>query len=200
MVSLAKFYKTSVPIEGQGVSVRIARLTFEQAEAHRRALVTIDQRTRRQRRELANAEALAPEELARLQALHAAEDVETEAAVRAAIEAYVTVEPNQITVEGREVTTGADFMDCFGSDVNLVMHLVRAIDLGARLSRATGKASGSPSGSTRSSGAFDASGPEADGPNPEGTVASAGPADMTKNAAAPAETDALSSGPTATSR
>lgn len=199
MVSLSKFHKVTVPIEGHAVKVRVARLTYNQAEAHRRGLETVSQRTQRQRRELQDLAALAPEELERLQAVHAAEDQETDVFVREAIEAYVTVEPNQITVDGREVTSGKDLLDLFGSDVTLVMRLVHAIEAGGRLSATAGKTSGPPSDSMRSSGASDASGPEAHGQTPEAIAASAELPDMTAVVAATEGMDAPSSGSTATS-
>ena len=199
MVSLSKCHKLTVPIEGHAVHVRVARLTYDQAEEHRRGLEALHHTTKRQNRELKDADGLAPSVLAGLLEVHAQEDLETDAFVRKQIEAYVTVEPNQITVDGREITSGKDLLDYFGSDTGLVMRLIQAIDAGSRLSASTGKASGSPSGSTRSSGASDASGPEAPGPTPEGTAPSAEPADTTEPAAATAETAAPSSGSMATS-
>ena len=199
MVSLSKYHKTTVPIEGHAVQLRLARLTYNQAEAIRRGLEVVNQRTQRQKRELKDFAALPPDELARLQAVHASEDQETDAFVREAIEAYVTVEPNQITVDGREVTSGKDLLDYFGSDTALVMRLIHAIEAGSRVSATTGKPSGPPSDSTRSSGASDGSGPAVPGPTPEGTVGSAGPPDTIATEAAMVETDGPSSGSTATS-
>jgi len=199
MVSLSKFHKLTVPIEGHAVAVRVARLTYDQAEAHRRGLEALRLKTARQRQELAASEFLAPEELARIQDVHDREDRETDAFVRAAIEAYVTVEPNQITVDGREVTIGEDLLNLFGSDTGLVMRLIYAIEAGSRLQAQTGKTSGSPSDSTRSSGASDASGPEAPGLTPEAIAANAAPADMTGPVAVMGETGAPSSGSMATS-
>jgi hypothetical protein len=199
MVSLSKFHKLTVPIEGHAVAVRVARLSYDQAEAHRRGLEALRLKTARQRQELAAAETLAPEELARIQDVHEREDRETDAFVRTAIEAYVTIEPNQIMVDGREVTTGEDLLNYFGSDTSLVMRLIAAIEAGSRLPAQTGKTFGSLSDSTRSSGVSDASGPEAPGPTPEAIAGSAAPADMTGPAAVTGETGAPSSGSTATS-
>ena len=119
--------------------------------------------------------------------------------MREAIEAYVTVEPNQITVDGHEVTSGKDLLDLFGSDLTLVMWLVHAIEAGGRLSATAGKTSGPPSDSTRSSGASDVSGPAAPGLTPEAIAGSAGRPDTTAVVAATAAMDAPSSGSTATS-
>lgn len=199
MVSLSKFHKLTVPIEGHGVAVRVARLTYDQAEVHRRGLEALRLKTGRQRRELEASDTLAPDELARIQEVHDREDRETDAFVRAAVEAYVTVEPNQITVDGREVTSGDDLLNYFGSDTSLVMRLIYAIEAGSRVSPATGKTFGSPSDSTRSSGASDASGPEAPGPTPEATAGSAEPEGMTALGAVMGETDGPSSGLMATS-
>jgi hypothetical protein len=199
MVSLSKYHPLTAPIEGHAVRLRIARLTFDQAEAHRRGLEALRLKTARQRRELAGSETFSPEELARVQEVHAREDRETDVFVRGAVEAYVMVEPNQITVDGREVVTGADLMDYFGSDTGLVMQLVNAIEAGGRLHASTGKTSGSPSDSMRSSDASDASDPAADGRRPEASAASAAPAGTTGSGDARAETAAPSSGLMATS-
>jgi hypothetical protein len=198
MVSLSKRHKLTVPIEGHAVAVRLARLTYDQAEALRRGLEALRLKTLRQRRELDGADTFAPEELARIQEVQDREDRETDAFVRAAIEAYVTVEPNQITVDGREVTSGEDLLTYFGADTSLVMRLIAGIEAGSRLSAEAGKTSGSPSDSTRSSGASDASGPEAPGTLPEEIAGSAVRAATTGIAAVTAETDRPSSGSTAT--
>jgi len=194
MVSLTKYHPRTVPIEGHAIDVRIARLTFNQAEEHRRRLNALRQTTVRQRRELDATAGVSAEDLARLRDAHAKEDRDTEAMVRAAVEAYVSVVPNQIAVDGHEVTTGQDLMEYFGSDTDLVILLMRAIDEGAEVKATTGKTFGSPSDSTRSSDASNASGPGADGPRPEGTVASAVPAGTTAIGDVRAETDRPSSG------
>lgn len=199
MVSLSKYHKTTVPIEGHAVQVRVARLTYNQAEAIRRGLEIVTQRTQRQKRELQDLAALPPEALTRLQAVHVAEDLETDAFVREAIEAYITLEPNQITVDGHEVTSGKDLLDYFGSDTALVMRLIHAIEAGSRVSATTGKTFGPPSDSTRSSGASDASGPAVPGLTPEAIAENAGLPAMTAIADATAGTDAPSSGSTGTS-
>jgi len=199
MVSLTKYHPLTVPIEGHDVAVRIARLTYDQAEAHRRGLEALRQKTRRQRHELAQADELAPEALARIQEVHDREDRETDAFVRGQIEAYVTIEPNQLAVDGHEVTSGADLLDAFGSDTGLVMRLIYAIEAGARVKATTGKDYGPPSISTRSSDASDASGPEADGLRPEGIADAAARAATTATAAATVATAGPSSGLTGTS-
>lgn len=199
MVTLSKTHKTTVQIGEYLLQIRVARLTFEQAERHRREMDAIDQRTRRQQRELESISTLTPEAMRELQDRHAREDQETEQTVRAAIEAYVTVNPGQLEVDGREITTGQDLLDCFGTEPRLAVDLMYAIASGSSLSARAGKASGSPSDSMRSSGAHDASGPAADGPRPETTANGAAPADMPVNGDATAETGGLSSGSTATS-
>jgi hypothetical protein len=198
MVSLDKIYKRTIPIEGYAINVRVARLTFEQAEAHRRNMVALRQKNQRQKYELRELNTLTPDELARLQKTHGEESLEVDAMLRAAIEAYVTVDPNQISAGGREVTTGKDVMDLFGYDTDLVLLLMLAIEEGGKVSATAGKTSGSPSDSTRSSGALDASGPAVDGPRPEGIVPSAAPEATTASAAATGVMDGPSSGSTAT--
>ena len=198
MVSLSKSLPVIVPIEGCAIQVRVARLTFEQSEEHRRRMAALTRTTQRQRRENESAERLAPADLARIQALHDTEDQAAVAMVRAAVEAYVTVEPNQIAVDGHEVTSGADLMDYFGADTDLVLLLMLAIGRGSSVSASTGKTSGSPSDSTRSSDASDASGPAADGPRPGETAIGVAPEDTTVSEDATAATDTPSSGSTAT--
>lgn len=176
MVNLSRTHKATVAVEGETIHVRLARLTFEQAEAHRRTMETIRLRTNRQRTELAAAETLPAAQLDALLDLHAREDQETEAAVRQAIAAYVTVDANQISVDGQMVTTGEDLLNICG-DPLVYLQLMGEIEARSRVGAALGKASGSPFDSRRSSGALDVSGPEADGPKPEGTAFDVAPAD-----------------------
>jgi hypothetical protein len=198
MVTLSKTHKTTVQIGEVLLNVRVMRLTFEQSERHRREMDAIDQLTKRQVHELTSAETMTSDALRDLQALHAREDQETEQTVRTAIETYVTVEPNQLKVDGREMTTGKDLLDCFGTEPRLAIDLMYAIASGSSMSARVGKASGSPSDSTRSSGALDASGPAVDGPRPGTAANGAAPAGTPVSEAAMAETDPPSSGSTAT--
>jgi len=199
MVNLSKTHKTTVQIADTTIAIRVARLTFEQSERHRREMNALDQTTKRQLHELEAADTtLTSEAHAALLALHAREDEQSEATARAAIEAYVTVEPNQIEVDGREVTSGKDLLDCFGTEPRLAVDLMYAIASGSSLSARLGKTFGSLSDSTRSSNAPDASGPGADGPRPEGTADVAERVATTEPAAVTVETDTPSSGSTAT--
>jgi hypothetical protein len=198
MVSVSKSHNVTVPIEGYAIKARVARLTFDQAEEHRRRMAALVRTSQRQRGELKAAAVLGPDEFARLRDLHETEDRETVTMVRAAVETYVTVEPNQIAVDGHEVTSGKDLMDYFGADTDLVMLVMLAIGQGSSVSATTGKTSGSPSDSMRSSDAPDASGPAVDGPRPEGTADPAAPEATTVSAAATAATDTPSSGSMAT--
>lgn len=198
MVNLTRTHTTTITVEGIELTVELARLSFEQAEAHRRAMETIRLRTARQRMELADASTRTAEDLDAVMALHAREDQETEAAVRQAIEAYVTVRPGQLSVDGREIRTGEDLLSVCG-DPLVYLQLMGEIEARSRVGASLGKASGSPSGLTRSSGAPDASGPGAPGPRPEGTVPAAEPPATTAAGGAMEGMDAPSSGSTALS-
>lgn len=198
MVNLQRVHTTTVTVEGVEIQVELKRLTFEEAEAHRRTMETIRLKTRRQRAELEKADTLAAEELDTRLALHHQEDLATEAQVRQAIEAYVTVGPGQLAVDGHEIRTGADLLGVCG-DPFVYLHLMGEIEARSRVGASLGKASGSPSGSTRSSGARAASGPAAPGPRPEEIADAADSPAMTVSEGVTAAMDTPSFGSTALS-
>ena len=117
---------------------------------------------------------------------------------RTSIETCVSVKPGQVAIDGVEITTGLDIVRVFGGSPTFVLATLIAIGAKNEASAQEKKAWWSLSGSDDSSDAPAASGPAADGPSPEGTAGRAEPAGMTGNEAAMGETDAPSSGSTAT--
>lgn len=198
MVNLSKTHPRTVTIEGYPIQVRIARLTYEQGAAVRRQLASIYRTGKSHKQELERAGELSVDQMVALKDRHDAEDDQTNTYVRATIEAYVSVDPDQLQVDGRAVLTGKDLVDLFDEPA-LMVNLISLIEAGSHVSVSTGKASGSPSDSTRSSDVSDASGPALDGPRPEGTATDAAPAAMTETGDVTVATDRPSSGSMATS-
>lgn len=171
---LTRLRPATIKIDGQPVRINISRLQLEEASAHRTLVRGLLNRPK----------SVADEPIG-------AEDA---AAVRHAIETYISVPRGELSVDDEPITTGAQLMELIGEDPAALMRALLAIMGVSSPTADEGKPSASASASV----------PPSDAPHlapvglrPVQTADAAAPADSTEIEAVTEATEQPSSGPTA---
>ena len=191
MLNLSSYHDATITLDGQAVTFLVKRLSFGEAEAYRKRL-----------RWFLSARGQTPPEgasPAEAEAFTDQIDKDASAFAQESVETLTALKPGQVSVDGMEITTGADIVRVFGGNTTAVVAILIAIGVKNEASAQEKKAWWSLSGLDDSSDAPIASGPAVPGPQPAPTAERAAPVGMTAPEAATGETDAPSSGSTATS-
>jgi hypothetical protein len=173
--NLTRLRPATLTIDGQVIKINCRRLKLEEAEAHRVFMKRLFSRSKEE-----EDHALAPDDAAQM---------------RAAIEAYITIPPGELSVDNEPVTTGAQLLDVIGESSATLLRALLAIMGVSRVSESEGLPSASESVLVPSS---DAPAPAPVGPRPVTTATAVEPAATALIEDATAATARPSSGETET--
>ena len=188
MLNLSSFHDATITLDGQAVTFLVKRLSFGEAEAYRKRL-----------RWFLSARGQTPPEgasPAEAEAFTDQIDKDASAFAQESVETLTALKPGQVSVDGMEITTGADIVRVFGGNTTAVVAILIAIGVKNEASDQEKKAWWSLSGLRDFSPDPQ---PAADGPTPDATAGSVEPSTSAASATAPASPETSPSGSTAIS-
>jgi hypothetical protein len=195
MLNLTKTRPTTITIDGQVIGIHVQRMTVDQAEDFARRFQWLFACHTRQVEAMKRIKDMTEDEATAEKERQAREDAENSAFAADAIASYVTVDPQQLSIDGLMVTTGAQLLAVIGTDSSLVIDVMSGISSGQTMSERLRKASASESASAPSSDVHE---PAQAGPTLAPIVGPVVNVDATRTVGATAETGSRSSGSMAT--